>query len=126
MMRVSPPELAREFPGPQQSMSMTRAPRRSRNNAVQPPKAPAPTTVTEGFLPDCAADFPFPLVCMLLSTGVPANAPHPPAVAHVLRNHLRETFSSVDTKGIKLSLGRAQGQAGCHLAALQAGQRTFS
>src|SRR5881397_3163387 len=46
MTRVSPPELARELPGPQASTSVTRAPRRSRWSAVQPPNAPAPTTTT--------------------------------------------------------------------------------
>src|SRR2546422_881671 len=48
MIRVSPPELARELPGPQASISMTRAPRRTRCNAVQPPNAPAPTTAPRG------------------------------------------------------------------------------
>src|SRR5213596_3145129 len=48
MIRVSPPELARELPGPQASISVTRAPRRSRCSAVQPPNAPAPTTATRG------------------------------------------------------------------------------
>src|SRR5262245_58478369 len=48
MMRVSPPELARELPGPQASSRVTRAPRRRRYRAVQPPKAPAPTTATWG------------------------------------------------------------------------------
>ena len=44
MTRVSPPEDAREFPGPQASSSVTRAPRSRRCRAVQPPKAPAPIT----------------------------------------------------------------------------------
>src|SRR5262245_45288026 len=46
MTRVSPPELARELPGPQASSRTTRAPRRSSCSAVQPPNAPAPTTTT--------------------------------------------------------------------------------
>src|SRR5262245_12754240 len=46
MTRVSPPELAREFPGPQESSTTTFAPRRTRCKAVQPPNAPAPTTAT--------------------------------------------------------------------------------
>src|SRR5438874_12806203 len=46
MTRVSPPELARELPGPQASTRVTRAPRRRRWGAVQPPNAPAPTTAT--------------------------------------------------------------------------------
>src|SRR6266850_7910302 len=46
MTRVSPPELARELPGPQASSSVTRAPPRNRWSAVQPPNAPAPTTTT--------------------------------------------------------------------------------
>src|SRR6187551_810255 len=48
MTRVSPPELARELPGPHASTSVTRAPPRRRYSAVQPPNAPAPTTTTEG------------------------------------------------------------------------------
>src|ERR1700693_5198735 len=54
MTRVSPPELARELPGPQESTSVTFAPLRRRWRAVQPPKAPAPTTTTRSpllFLP---------------------------------------------------------------------------
>src|SRR5579863_8035629 len=46
--RVSPPELARELPGPQASSRVTRAPRRQSQSANQPPKAPAPTTATRG------------------------------------------------------------------------------
>src|SRR2546425_8063668 len=49
-MRVSPPELALEFPGPQASTSVTCAPRRNRCSALQPPNAPAPTTTTCTFL----------------------------------------------------------------------------
>src|SRR3990170_219898 len=48
MTRVSPPELASPFPGPHASSRVTRAPRRNRCNAVQPPNAPAPTTMTCG------------------------------------------------------------------------------
>src|SRR5262245_23757838 len=55
MIRVSPPELARELPGPQASSMVTRAPRRRRWSAVQPPKAPAPTTATWGWDDDTAA-----------------------------------------------------------------------
>src|SRR5712691_4321797 len=51
MTRVSPPELARELPGPQASTRVTRAPRRSSMRAVHPPNAPAPTTTTDGFAP---------------------------------------------------------------------------
>src|SRR5690349_7686737 len=47
MTRVSPPELAREFPGPHASTRVTRAPRRRSMRAVHPPNAPAPTTTTE-------------------------------------------------------------------------------
>src|SRR5678815_4374403 len=46
MTRVSPPELARAFPGPHASTSVTRDPRRCSSRAVQPPNAPAPTTAT--------------------------------------------------------------------------------
>src|SRR5262252_5548240 len=47
MMRVSPPELAREFPGPHASSNVTCAPFLSNSSAVQPPNAPAPTTIVE-------------------------------------------------------------------------------
>src|SRR5579864_72924 len=47
MMRVSPPELAREFPGPQASSNVTLIPFLRSCSADQPPKAPAPTTITE-------------------------------------------------------------------------------
>lgn len=43
--RVSPPELAREFPGPQASNSVTLAPSRKSCKADHPPNAPAPTTI---------------------------------------------------------------------------------
>src|SRR5262249_43794876 len=46
MTRVSPPELARELPGPHASTRVTFAPRRRRCRAVHPPNAPAPTTMT--------------------------------------------------------------------------------
>src|SRR6185369_12654028 len=57
MMRLSPPELARELPGPQASTSVTCAPIRKRWRAVQPPKAPAPTTTTFGFTGGAAIRF---------------------------------------------------------------------
>ena len=44
MTRVSPPELARACPGPHASTRVTRAPFRSSDSAVYPPKTPAPTT----------------------------------------------------------------------------------
>src|SRR5690242_5235435 len=50
MTRVSPPELARAWPGPHASTSVTCAPRRRSSSAVQPPNAPAPTTTTRGTL----------------------------------------------------------------------------
>ena len=46
MIRVSPPEEDREFPGPQASTRVTFAPPRNKYSAVQPPKAPAPITTT--------------------------------------------------------------------------------
>src|SRR5512132_96203 len=46
MTRVSPPELARELPGPHASTRTTRAPRRASESAEKAPKAPAPTTIT--------------------------------------------------------------------------------
>ena len=48
-MRVSPPELAREFAGPQASSKVTVAPFLRSSSAVQPPNAPAPTTRTDFF-----------------------------------------------------------------------------
>jgi hypothetical protein len=50
MIRVSPPEEEREFPGPQASTKVTLAPLRNNWSAVQPPKAPAPMTTTWIFL----------------------------------------------------------------------------
>src|SRR2546429_8738879 len=46
MMRVSPPELARECAGPWASISATRWPRLARCHAVHAPKTPAPITAT--------------------------------------------------------------------------------
>src|SRR6266511_2033141 len=72
--RVSPPELARELPGPQASTSVTRAPWRRRNSAVQPPNAPAPITA----------------MCGCLAVGI--TTPPPSATAAlVLRNERRPT-----------------------------------
>src|SRR5947209_19495574 len=48
MRRVSSPELDRELAGPHASTSVTRAPRRNSESAVQPPNAPAPTTTMCG------------------------------------------------------------------------------
>src|SRR6266545_6317747 len=77
MTRVSPPELARELPGPQASRSVTRAPLawRRRNSAVQPPNAPAPTTTT----------------CACLALGI---KPPRATVALVLRNERRSTVAA--------------------------------
>src|ERR1700716_4099248 len=72
MTRVSPPELARELPGPQASTSVTRAPWRRRNSAVQPPNAPAPTTA----------------MCGCLAFGI---TPPSATAALVLRNERRPT-----------------------------------
>jgi hypothetical protein len=41
---------------------------------------------------------------MLLKSGVAAKALQLPSAAEACKNHLRETFRSFDTKGIKLSL----------------------
>src|SRR5215470_14544897 len=46
MMRVSPPLLARECPGPYASTSATCFPRFARCHAVQAPNTPAPITAT--------------------------------------------------------------------------------
>src|SRR6266702_1737821 len=75
MTRVSPPELARELPGPQASSSVTRAPRRRRYSPVQPPNAPAPTTTT------CSGWF----------TGI---KPPSATAAHDSRNTRRSTVSA--------------------------------
>src|SRR5688572_12168845 len=48
MTRVSPPELARELPGPQASTSVTRAPPLRSDSAENAPNTPAPTTTTRG------------------------------------------------------------------------------
>src|SRR3954467_15170072 len=48
MIRVSPPELARAFPGPNASRRVTSQPACTRRYAVHAPKQPAPTTATEG------------------------------------------------------------------------------
>src|SRR5262245_45968218 len=48
MMRVSPPELARELPGPHASIRVTLAPFRNRLSAVRPPNPPAPITALRG------------------------------------------------------------------------------
>src|SRR5436190_17539013 len=83
MTRVSPPELAREFPGPQASMRVTRAPRRTSHSAVHPPKAPAPITAMRG--PDLVlADF----FCAFISGEAAA-----PAAARDFRNSRREGAS---------------------------------
>src|SRR3954471_11311844 len=57
MTRVSPPELARELPGPHASISVTAWPRRSRSSAVNPPNAPAPTTIAVRRFPFRAGGF---------------------------------------------------------------------
>src|SRR5512145_309187 len=56
MTRVSPPELERACPGPQASISVTCAPRRSSSSAVHPPNAPAPTTTMRGELAEGRMD----------------------------------------------------------------------
>jgi hypothetical protein len=59
--------------------------------------------MTPGLLCDLA-DLLWRVLGMLLNTGAAANAVHPPKAAEAFKNHLRETFSSFDTKEIKLSL----------------------
>src|SRR5437868_10439208 len=108
MTRVSPPELAREFPGPQASMRVTRAPRRTSHSAVHPPKAPAPITAMGG--PDLVlADF----FCAFISGEAAA-----PAAARDFRNSRREGASKslgsaeqlhfLSTRAPSLSLGRTR------------------
>src|ERR1700743_2000077 len=46
MMRDSPAELARAFPGPYESTSKTRLSRRAKCHAVHAPNTPAPTMTT--------------------------------------------------------------------------------
>src|SRR3954470_22578576 len=48
MIRVSPPELARVFPGPNASRRVTSQPACTRRYAVHAPKHPAPTTTPDG------------------------------------------------------------------------------
>src|SRR5688572_3663059 len=50
IIRDSPPELARLFPAPYASKSMTLAPPRLSWKAVHAPKTPAPTTATSNGL----------------------------------------------------------------------------
>jgi len=59
--------------------------------------------MTPGLFSDLT-DLLWRVLGMLLNTGVAANAVHPPKAAEAFKNHLRETFSSFDTKEIKLSL----------------------
>src|SRR5258708_40103469 len=47
MVRASPPELAREYPGRQTSSKVTCMPLCASWSADHPPNAPAPTTITE-------------------------------------------------------------------------------
>src|SRR5438105_5316155 len=94
MTRVSPPELAREFPGPQASINVTRAPRRTSQSAVHPPKAPAPMTAMRG--PDLVlADF----FCACISGEAAA-----PAAARDLRNSRREGASKSSTPSLRILL----------------------
>jgi hypothetical protein len=65
MVRVSPPELAREFPGPQASISVTFASLCANWSADHPPNAPAPTTITE------AANAGEPTMCATPTTAEP-------------------------------------------------------
>ena len=46
MIRVSSPDVAREWPAPNASISVVRQPRRRAWSAVQAPITPAPTTTT--------------------------------------------------------------------------------
>src|SRR2546430_13405976 len=88
MTRVSPPELARELPGPHASTRVTRARRRSTWSAVQPPNAPAPTTTT------CR--------CLLIGIQPFRKGDAPSAVlvaAQDSRNHRRGTRLTVEGGG---------------------------
>src|SRR5438067_5064976 len=92
--RVSPPELAREFPGPQASRRVTRAPRRTSQSAVHPPKAPAPITAMRG--PDFVlADFLWAFI-----SGEAAA----PAAARDLRNSRREGASKFSPPSLRILL----------------------
>src|SRR3954466_7972160 len=78
--RVSPPELAREFPGPQASINVTLAPRRVSQSAVHPPNAPAPITAMRG------PDFVFAGFLWAFISGEAAA----PAAARDFRNSRRD------------------------------------
>src|SRR5215469_1213562 len=80
MMRVSPPELAREFPGPHASNNVTFAPFLSSSSAVQPPNAPAPTTMTElrEELPNARRPIRYTPTQRTLSEGSPRSSPFEP------------------------------------------------
>src|SRR5262245_66446513 len=80
IVRVSPPELAGEFPGPQASSRVTRAPVCRRWRADHPPNAPAPTTITEAWSEAAAADEPITQAAL--------------ATAEPLRNRRRELLPS--------------------------------
>src|SRR6266852_2798979 len=73
MMRVSPPELAREFAGPYASISTPRLFRLARCHAVHAPNPPAPITATSKF---CSSD--------TLRSGRPAILSQPLAAEHPL------------------------------------------
>src|SRR5512144_876214 len=88
MMRVSPPELAREFPGPHESTSVTRAPRRCRYSAVQPPNAPAPTTKIRVFLAGVPTVRPDSDEMAFIGENAP-RVSDAPSTAQALRTDLR-------------------------------------
>src|SRR5437773_3020401 len=69
MIRDSPPELARECPGPYASRSNTRFPRFAKCHAVHAPNTPAPITATSY------------VFCPLIA---PASYPNP----HLRENHI--------------------------------------
>src|SRR3989442_8708265 len=90
MILVSPPELALELAGPKESISVTRAPRRTRCSAVQPPKAPAPTTTTRGFFDgrrvrDAPADAGAPAPSQASGSMALSPASETPVMIRVLR-----------------------------------------
>src|SRR6202521_804434 len=91
MTRVSPPELAREFPGPQASTSVTLAPPRRSISAVQPPKAPAPTTTTAGAAAGAAAT-------RRAGRAAVSSPPAPPASSARRERRLMRSPSEVESR----------------------------
>src|ERR1700682_4931423 len=116
MTRVSPPELARELPGPQASRGGTRAPRRTSSSAENPPKAPAPTTATWGERRRAPRGFPRRRADSALPAIAPRSARRERRTAGLLPMGLEpEVYTSDDalrTDGANYPKGAAWGVPG--------------